>query len=384
MNFFFRYKPDGTRALSYFSYLGIVFIIFLFVYLLRTRTRVVTASSSKYRGAQVAPITQQASLVEPIKIQTPRPSPKQDSFRLPEELDIKKSEIKLTGNEAISPLAYALRDLDAGSEEIIESKYAQLLPAYAPEKPKSITSAIRQEVGDSDLKFTYYDSDVVSKSEGITHNKSDPVISPVKDYIPKGSLLDVCLISTVDTSNPTALIECALVRDFFFNHTKPLSFGIRFLGKLSGVPARGRVNLLFDTIVTPSGKQISINAGVVERDDLSFDCRPGLAAKLISPPVWVETAPYVAQVFTGFLNYFRSRVSNPVVVSSSSISFQQSAASEFKSAGSQASASALEDLSLTKQRQWNEMYGAYYLVPGGTLCSLQLLSELDVSELKSL
>jgi hypothetical protein len=384
MKFFFRYKPDGTKGLSYFSYLGIVMTASLSIYLLRTRPRASVGKSTKPRGAQVTPITQQASLVEPVKVDNVRVSKKQDSFRLPAEVDTKRSEVKLTKNDVLSPLAYALQDLDSASDVLKDSKYPELLPAYAQEKPKSLTNPIKQEVGDIDLKLSYYDSEMVSKLESIDKRKSNDPPTPVTDYIPKGSLLEVCLLSTVDTSNPTALIECALVHDFHFNHISSLRFGIRFLGKLSGVPARGRINVLFDTIVTPSGKQIAINASVVEQDKLTLDCRPGLTAKLISPPLWVEASPYLAQVFTGFLNYFKTQVNNPVIVSTSGISFQQSAAAEFKSAGSQATASALEDLSLTKQRQWNEMYGAYYLVPSGTLCNLQLLTELDVSKLSSL
>lgn len=384
MKFFFRYKPDGTRALSYFSYLGIVCISSFLIYLLRTRPRGVVTGSTRLRGAQVAPITQQASLAEPIKAEKVRPSQKQDSFRLPAEVDITRSDAELTRSDVVNPLAYAIQDLESGSDHMKESKYPELLPAYAPEKPKSFTSAIKQEAGDIDLKLSYYDSETTAKSALVDKSENHDLQLLVKEYIPKGSLLDVCLLTTVDTSNPAALVECALVRDFSFNHTVSLHFGIRFLGKLSGVPSRGRINVLFDTIVTPTGKQIPINASVVERNERTLDCRPGLTAKLISPPVWVEASPYVAQVLTGFLNYFKSQVSNPVVVSSSAISFQQSAALEFKSAGSQATASALEDLSLTKQKQWNEMYGAYYLVPGGTLCSLQLLTELDISQLKSL
>jgi hypothetical protein len=384
MNIFFRYKSDGTRALSYVSYLGLVIGSLALIYFLHSKPSITLSLSNKMRGARVAPITQKAALAEPIKNEKLKPARKQDSFRLPADKDINVNDAKITRNVEDSPLAYALHNVDNTNQDYIDTRYPQLLPALAPEKPKSFTNVLNKEVNDSELKWLYYDSEFVTKSDEVKIDQSHEVKPKLKKSIPRGSLLDVCLLSTVDTSNPNALVECALVRDFIFNHIKMVNFGVRFLGKLSGAPIRGRINLLFDTIVTPTGRQISFNASAVQKVDIGFDYRPGLAAKLISPPVWVEASPYVGQVVTGFLNYFKSQVNNPVVVSSAGLSFQQSASAELKSAGALSSASAVEDLSISKQKQWNEMYGAYYLVPGGTYCSLQLQSELDVTQLESL
>ncbi len=390
MDLLFRYKPDGSRAYSYFVYLGFFVIAVVAVFGLHQKTLNGANRSATVRGGHVGHITQQAAMIEPVhadKIITPT---QVNSFRLPEELENKTVQASEVKEPKFSPIAAALTDPQLSSDvfSATENKgYKVLIPAFPPDKIKSITSALKDEgstLGDHINSVNYYDPELTAneahQTAPIKVNKDRSLVYSV----PRGSTLEVCLLSTVDTSNPGAIIECALVNDLVFNHVKQIDFGVHILGKLAGNPARGRINISFDTIVTPLGLEVPINASVVECDESLLNYRPGIAAELILPPNWVQASPYIAEVVTGFLGYFKSRVNTPVVVTAGVVNFQSTAADELKRAGAQASATAIEDLAVAKQRQWNEMYGAYYLVHAGTLCSLQLQADLDLHRLHEL
>jgi hypothetical protein len=390
MRILFRYKSDGTRALSYFVYLTGSVSIFLIFLVLHKKTISTGSGLSSARGAHVGHITQSASMVEPVNTEKNGNKRESDSFRLPEEVDNKPNQNVKAKDTPQSLIAVALHEPPPGSEQTGNSEgsgFTLLPPAFPTEIPKSMTALLKDDLSKTQIKdslISYLDPALDVKEgqlglvEAIKHSPS------LGFMVPRGSMLEVCLLSTVDTSNPGAMIECALVKDLIFNHTKQINAGIRFLGKLVGSPLRGRLNLSFDTLITPSGLEVPLRASAVQREDDLFDYRPGIRAELISAPVWVEASPYIAQVITGFLGYFKSQVNTPIVVASNAISFQASALNELKASGAQASATAIDDLSLNKQKQWSEMYGPYYLVKGGTLCSLQLQADLDLAHLHGL
>jgi hypothetical protein len=96
----------------------------------------------------------------------------------------------------------------------------------------------------------------------------------------------VYLLTTVDTSNPAAVLQFGVARDVWAHGQRRLRFGTRLLGKLAGRPMRERLALVADTVLYADGRQRPCSASAVEADEGGSDIRPGLAATFVPPPAW--------------------------------------------------------------------------------------------------
>jgi hypothetical protein len=197
--------------------------------------------------------------------------------------------------------------------------------------------------------------------------------------VPKGTLMRACLLTTVDTSNPSAVIEFAVARDLVFNSRRQLDFGTRLLGRLSGRPMRGRLNLVADTVLYPDGMELPVSASAVEADDIGCNIHPGLPARHVPPPEWVTLSPYVSELFTGAMGLLASRATSQVNVGVNGLSVQASGPDGLRSPALQASEQAIQDFTQSRLKEMEERYAPYDLVPAGTACCLQLDSDLDLS-----
>ena len=116
-----------------------------------------------------------------------------------------------------------------------------------------------------------------------------------RHVVPRGTLISVYLLTTVDTSNPSAVLQFAAARSLFFHHRRQISFGTRFLGKLSGPPLRDRLNLAVGTVLYPDGRErrrsarrpwrpmkAAATSGPGSRRPI-FHHRPGCSWRLIFP-----------------------------------------------------------------------------------------------------
>ena len=182
----------------------------------------------------------------------------------------------------------------------------------------------------------------------------------------------------MDTGNPSATIQFGTAKPLVFNHRYQLAFGTRFLGKLSGQPARDRLNLTVDTILYPDGLELPISATAVEADAAGSNIRPGIAAYYFPPPQWAQVSPYIADFMTGYLGLLESRAEQPLTASIGGVSLQTASPADPRAPLYQASAQAIQAFTQSRLKDIEQRYATYYLIPAGTACWLQLDRDLDL------
>jgi hypothetical protein len=201
--------------------------------------------------------------------------------------------------------------------------------------------------------------------------------------LPRGTLICAYLLTTVDTSNPAAVLQFGAARTLVFHRRAQLPFGTRFLGKLAGPPARDRLNLAIDTVLFPEGAEIPIAASAVEADERGENLRPGLAADYFPPPAWAQLAPYVSDFATGALGLLESRAQRQFAVGLGG-TLTAGATDSLRPPLYQASGQAIEDFTAARLKEITQRYASYYLIPAGTACWLELEADLDLGAVRGL
>jgi hypothetical protein len=249
--------------------------------------------------------------------------------------------------------------------------YAKLPPAFDPGDSRTTRAAAEQLV-------TYRDP-AADSGPASSAPPYSPESGPLPGRVPRGSLIQVCLLTTVDTGNPEAVIQFAADRDFIFNHRCQVPFGTRFLGKLASEAARDRLNLSASTIVYPDGTEIPISARAVEADDDEADIRPGIAADYLPPPAWAQVAPYLAEAVGGTLGLLEARAQPQVTLGFGGLNVQANTPdSDLRGPIYQSSAQAVQDFAMGRLKEFERREAGCHLVPAGTACWLQLDADLDL------
>jgi len=399
MNPFLREKRDGRRAPGYLVYFLAGAAVLATVAILHNRfgeSRLPRAPAD--RGARISPITQAASSISPVKVEKKQASARERSFRLPspgspdarppaaqapaiqDSFDAIGAALANTvpadGGPAAggsgTPLDVAGVDIPAPAP-----RFAALPPAFATDAPR--TGAQTSRNGDHPELLGYRDPSVDTLPDGQGGFEREAAPKPAAFVVPKGTLIRACLLTTVDTSNPAAVIEFGIARDLVFNRRRQLGFGTRLLGRLSGRPMRGRLNLVVDTVLYPDGLELPASASAVEADDIGCNIHPGVAARHIPRPEWVTLTPYVSELFTGTMGLLASRAASQVAVGVNGVSVQAAAPDGLRGPALQASEQAIQDFTQARLREMEERYAAYDVIPAGTACCLQLDADLDLS-----
>jgi hypothetical protein len=385
MNWFLREKPDGRLAAGYGIYLlgGLAAMVAVMALHRRFSASAGARSGGTGRPSHVAPITQSAAIMSRIEVKNPPPAPETRSYRL-------EKPAALPVTPSVSP--------PADSFDAIGAALAQMPPTDSKAGPKTgVPRSLDEEAAGRrrDLASTFPDlppafSGEPTASNARTPGYRDPLASPAPNgspgitaavaAIPRGTLICVYLLTTVDTSNPSAILQFAAARSLVFHHRRQIPFGTRFLGKLSGPPLRDRLNLAVGTVLYPDGLELPISATAVEADEGGGNIRPGVGALYFPPPAWVQLAPYLSDVVTGYLGLLETRAQPQLSVGLGGLSVQTAAASaEPSTAAYQASAQALQDFTQGRMKELAQRYASYYLIPAGTACWLQLETDLDLA-----
>jgi hypothetical protein len=398
MNPFIREKRDGRRAPGYLVYLLAGGAAFAAVAILHSRSgesRPPRVSTD--RGARVSPITRAASSISPVKVERKAAPSQERSFRLisPGSADsrppaggappARDSFDAIGAALAGAPAGDAGRaagdsraPLDtAGGNPAPASNFAALPPAFADEASRGGAPASKSNEHPELLGYRDPTADALPGLRGGLERELAPRASGF--VIPKGTLLRVCLLTTADTSNPSSVIQFGVASDLAFNRRRQLDFGTRLLGRLSGRPARGRLNLVADTILFPDGLELPVSAVAVEADDIGCNIQPGVAARHIPQPEWVTLTPYASELFTGTMGILASRANSQVAVGLNGVSVQTTLPDGIRGPAYQASEQAIQDFTDARLKELEERYAAYDVIPAGTACCLQLSSDLDLS-----
>ncbi len=384
MNAFLREKKDGRLAPGYAAYLlgGLLAMGAILVLHRRFAADPGVGSRPRARPSRVAPITQAAATMSRIEVKNPPAGPEARSYRL-EQRPVAGPATPVPADESFDAIGAALerapasdpkppaqappRPLDesaAGRQRAPSSAYPALPPAFSGAAPPAAAplSGYRDPLA------------------GVTPGRVDDAPAARPSLVPRGTLICAYLLTTVDTANPSAVLQFAAARTLVFNHRRQIPFGTRFLGRLSGQPMRDRLNLTVSTILYPDGLELPISAAAVEADDSGGNIRPGLGALYVPPPAWIQLAPYLSDVVTGYLGLLEARAQPQLSVGLGGLSVQTgAAAAEPRTAAYQASAQAIQDFTQARLKELGQRYASCYLVPAGTACWLQLETDLDLA-----
>ena len=398
MNPFLREKRDGRRAPGYLAYALAGAAVVVAVAVLHSRFGQSRLSRAPVdRGARISPITRAASSMSPMKSEKKTVTPEERSFRLrssgstdarspvggtPPSRDsfdaIGAALANAPPEDGIHAAGPSRTPLDSGGEDANRgSKFAALPPAFAADTARTGASASASGEHPDLLGYRDPAADMLSDGQAGLEPEAGP--RAANFVVPKGTLVRTCLLTSVDTGNPSAVIQFGVTSDLVFNRRRQLDFGVRLLGRLSGRPMHGRLNLVADTVLYPDGLEVPASASAVEADEIGCNIRPGVRASYVPPPPWVQATPYVADLFTGLMGILGSRATTQLTVGDNSLGVQTSVPDRFRGSLYQASAQAVDDFAQTRLREVEERYAAYYVIPAGTACCLQLEADLDLA-----
>ena len=360
MGWIWREKPDGTQALAYPVYLAGALAALGLIAVLHRRLAPLpkqAATRANARGAEVSAVTGAAALASPVPNASRPASAASKSFRL--------------AHKSV-PVAVPAVSAESESFDAID---ATLQPAETEEKKRrdpsrsnfaALPPAFEGESGPRTTLLGYRDP--TADGNGPPSRAGAPPVV----LLARGSLLPVFLLTSVDTSNPAAVLQFGLADDVTQHGSCRLRLGTHLLGKLAGRPMRGRLGLTVDTVLYPEGNQRPIAATAVEANALGSDIRPGLAATFVPTPAWAQTVPYLSDFATGFLGLLQSRAQERLAVGATGLTLQPSVPNEMQGSASQAGGQAINDFTRARLREIEDRYAAYYYIPAGTECWMQL------------
>lgn len=377
MSLIWREGPDGRRSPGYAVYLAGGLGALAAVWLLHRRPASGVRAPPRGaadRGADVASITQPAALMAPVRVAARTPPARARSYRLDtaREPEASGRDRPAGGGGSFDAVAAALADESSAPG----SPYAPLPPSFSPAVAARTGRNPPSEEGERAGLLGYRDAAADVPLAGAQAAREEASPEPEWDLAPRGTLVAVYLLTTVDTGNPAAVIEFAASRSLVLHRRCELAFGTRFLGRLKGRPMRDRLNLAADTILFPDGLELPVSASAVEADEAGSHIRPGIAAVYCPPPAWVRAAPYASDFFTGFLGLLQSRAEAPY--GAAGVGMLAPVSASPRGPALQASAQAIQDFTQARLREMEERYASFYLVPAGTACWLQLDADLDL------
>jgi len=380
MSWLLREKTDGRRTAGYLVYLsgGLVAVGAM----IALRHMAVSGAKParrtfRDRASDISPITQPASIMAAVEVAAKPAAADARSYRMeklrpPRHPASPPDDSVPAGFNAIDAALEGSAGAGSGAQGNPAAggeRYAELAPAFFPQ-------TIRRSPGQAatpGAELLGYRDPAADVSFGGAERLAPDLASSVPAYfLPRGTLLWVYLLTTVDTGNPSAVLQFGAAKNSFFERRCQLPFGTRFLGKLSGRAGRDRLNLTADTILYPDGTEFPLSASAVEADENGISIRPGVAAYFYPPPSWVQVAPYFSDFFTGAMGLLESRAQQQLSIGVGGVSVQTGTNSDLRAPLYQAGAQAVQDFTQARLKELEQRYASYYLVPAGTACWLQL------------
>ena len=382
MSWLLREKTDGRRTAGYLVYL--IGGLAAAAAIMTLRHLAVSGGkpagrSLRGRASNIAPITQPAAIMAEVSVAAKPAASDARSYRMEKPRPVRPP-ATIPGDSlpaAFNPIDAALEDSPRAPDRGGPSgpAYVELPPAYPPD-------AIRGNQGQGAMNAApllgYRDATADISFNGSGRAAPETPAAASADWIPRGTLIYVYLLTTVDTGNPSAVLQFGAAKNVIFNRRCQLPFGTRFLGKLSGRAGRDRVNLTADTILYPDGVELPLIASAVEADESGIRIRPGVGAYFYPPPSWVQVAPYFSDFFTGAMGLLESRAQQQLSIGVGGVSVSSTANGDLRAPLYQASAQAVQDFTQARLRDLEQRYASYYLVPAGTPCWLQLDADLSL------
>lgn len=201
-------------------------------------------------------------------------------------------------------------------------------------------------------------------------------------WLPRGEIIPVFLMQTVQTGRVDTLIEFAVARTVWFNGKPVLPFGTRFTATVFGSGVRDRIPFNVDSLRRRDGLEIAVTGNVLGEDKFS-----GMPAYYVPPPTWAQIAPYVGSFTTAFADILKQTIvesANSVSVGANGVTVANQPtplSTKVQEAGAYAASKAMSDFMATNVAELKDRYQAYLTLPAGTFGYVQLKKNTDFSAL---
>ena len=194
-------------------------------------------------------------------------------------------------------------------------------------------------------------------------------------WLPRGEMVPVFLMQTVQTGNFPTLIEFAVAKTVWFLGKPILPFGTRFLAT-AGTGVRDRIQFEVDTLTRRDGLQIAARGIVLGPDKFT-----GVPAYFVPPPTMAQVAPYIASFTGAFADIIKARATQ-FQVGNVGVSVTQPPLSEqIQEAAVYATSQATTDFLASQIAQIKDRYQSYLTLPAGSFAYIQLSGDTDFSAL---
>jgi len=171
-----------------------------------------------------------------------------------------------------------------------------------------------QASGISSDALTIYDS-LHNAKNTIKEKVAVPTGFDTNDFLPRGTIFPVYILSTVQTVNQEDMVVLGVAENVVFQHKIQLPFGTHLLGTAAASNFEDRVMINVDTILYPDGKELPISAFLKDASDLSS----GVKGYYIPQPYAVQMTPFVAEFIDVWTQSMADRFSNSHAVNGGTV-----------------------------------------------------------------
>jgi|GEM_PF-2243190 hypothetical protein len=187
------------------------------------------------------------------------------------------------------------------------------------------------------------------------------------DFLPRGTIFPVYILSTVQTVNQEDMVVMAVAENVIFQHKIQLPFGTRLLGTAGGSNFEDRVMIDVDTILYPDGRELPISGFLKDASDLSS----GVRGYYIPQPFAIQMTPFVAEFIDLWTQATAQRFSSEHISSNGGTTYTSALSN----------ASDLINQQANKiQTRLDRRYIEKVVVPIGTKAYVSLRSPLDLTK----
>ncbi len=275
-------------------------------------------------------------------------------------------------------------DAERRQYSVGESREGNHLSPYAP-LPRNIpfdTQDGRTSSSAGNGGATLSGSMIVYSAPSVSEpsKKSPAMLRKLKWFLPRGEWIPCYLLTNIETGAYGAtMCELGVAEDVIFSGRRQLGFGTRILGTVaSGGNGSVRTRIMIETTALryPTGLEIPVS-GRAKGEDRN----EGVPAYYISPPDWVQVAPYVSSFLNAWMQAAAQASRQEQTLSVAGVSLTANSQQNFKPAleAQLAGANAIQEFLHARLAEAETRFGAHLVIPAGTFVWVQLTGIVDLT-----
>ena len=220
--------------------------------------------------------------------------------------------------------------------------------------------------------LTVYDAKRDAPKAAVHQAPPAPTGFDTKDFLPRGFLFPVYILTTIQTVNQEDLVIMGVAENVIFQHKVQIPFGTRLLGSAAASSFEDRVSVNIDTILYPDGRELPVSAFLKDAADLSS----GVRGYYIPQPLQVQLVPYVNEFIAAWTQATADRFAN----NNNSNDNSSSNNGEGTRAAADSTANLIRAQAQKIQERLDRRFPEKVVVPIGTKAYAQIRSPLDLSQ----